>query len=158
MKLPIQTNWYFGLAVMLAMSNAGHANGQMEPHVFVSSLTRAGLHSDPKAFQYRFDRALERAVAEKYVLVPSNTKPALLGKYMKSDGYFWIGGSGGYGCGLTCKASFTYSAYAAHSAGTVEHPLRSCDIQEPPEQCAREAAAYLDDVIRQDAEERGIAH
>jgi hypothetical protein len=141
------TVWPLNLAVAIVLLIGEIAHAQQKPHVFVSPLTHSGSHTAALNNQYRFDRALERAVAKKYALVPSSTPPALLGKYMKSDGYFWIGGSWGYGCEQTCKSSFTYSAYAAHSKGNVEYPLKSCDVQEAPEQCAQEALAYLDDVI-----------
>ena len=137
------------LAVTFALLIGELAHAQQKPHVFVSAITHAGPHMASLDTQYRFDRTLERAVAKKYALVSSDTPPALLGKYMKSDGYYWIGGSWVYGCGQTCKGSFTYSAYAAHSKGNVEYPVKSCDAQEAPEQCAQEAAAYLDDIILQ---------
>ena len=138
------------LAVTFALFIGKLAHAQQKPHVFVSAITHPGSHMASLDTQYRFDRTLERAVGKKYPLVSSGTPPALLGKYMKSDGYYWIGGSWVYGCGQTCKGSFTYSAYAAHSKGNVEYPVKSCDAQDAPEECAQEAAAYLDDIIRQE--------
>ena len=110
------------LAVTFALLIGKLAYAQQKPHVFVSAITHSGPHMASLDTQYRFDRTLERAVAKKYALVSLDTPPALLGKYMKSDGYYWIGGSWVYGCGQTCKGSFTYSAYAAHSKGNVEYP------------------------------------
>ena len=53
--------------------------------------------------QYRFDRTLERGLPKEERVGIVRDPPALLGKYMKSDGYYWIGGSWVYGSGRRAK-------------------------------------------------------
>ena len=120
---------------------AVHSSTAQKPHVFVSAMTRPGAHvTGPQEYQYRFDRALEKEVAKKYVLVPYDTKPALLQTFMKTENYYWVGGS-----------SRSYSAYAAHPRYTFAmNEAKPCDIVGTPEKCATEAATYVDEIIRED--------
>jgi len=121
--------------------SAVYSSTAQKPHVFVSAMTRPGAHvTGPQEYQYRFDRALEKEVAKKYALVPYDTKPALLQTLMKTENYYWVGGSSG-----------SYSAYAAHPRYTFAmNEAKPCDIVGTPEKCATEAAAYVDEIIRED--------
>ena len=121
--------------------SAVHSSTTQKPRVFVSAMTRPGAHvTGSLEYQYRFDRALEKEVAKKYALVPYDTKPALLQTLMKSENYYWVGGSSG-----------SYSAYAAHPRYKFAmNEARPCDLVGTPEKCATEAAAYVDEIIRED--------
>jgi hypothetical protein len=121
--------------------SAVHSSTAQKPHVFVSAMTRPGAHVTASLeYQYRFDRALEKEVAKKYGLVPYDTKPALLQTLMKTENYYWVGGSSG-----------SYSAYAAHPRYKFAmNEVKPCDLVGTPEKCATEAAAYVDEIIRED--------
>ena len=131
--------------LVVALSAMAQTN---KAHVFVSAMTQSGqpITNGPLVYQYQFDRALEREVRKKYILVPISTKSATLSALLKQDGYYWVGGSFSQGV-----AAGGYSAYAAKPR--YQFPMneaKNCAAKDTPEQCAAEAFAYVDEIIRED--------
>jgi len=117
-------------------------------HVFVSAMTQSGqpITTGRLVYKYQFDRALEREVRKKYILVPISTKSATLSALLKEDGYYWVGGSFSQGV-----AAGDYSAYAAKPRHQFPmNEAKNCAAKDTPEQCAAKAFAYVDEIIRED--------
>jgi TonB family protein len=125
------------------------AMAQTQPNkarVFVSPMTHPGrpITTGPLAYQYQFDRALEREVSKKYTLIPSTTNVATVSQLLKQDGTYWVGGSFTQGIG-------GYSAYAAKPRHDFPmNEAKNCAAKDTPEQCAAKAFAYVDEIIRED--------
>ena len=129
----------------LALSAMAQTN---KAHVFVSAMTQSGqpITTGPLVYQYQFDRALEREVRKKYILVPISTKSATLSALLKQDGYYWVGGSFSQGV-----AAGGYSGYAAKPRHQFPmNEAKNCAAKDTPEQCAAKAFAYVDEIIRED--------